>query len=153
MKRERRSHFQATAGALALALLLSAPAHADLRKARAEADLEKRSGLALDNASGAFKAARAAYDKGDDDQVAASAAEIQESVDLAAASLKQAGKNPRSHPKWYKRAEIATRDLLRKLDAFQQAMSYVDRAALETVKTRVQQVHDDLLVELMEGRK
>jgi hypothetical protein len=153
MKRGRRSHFPAIAGVLALALLLSAPAHADLRKARAEPDLEKRSGLALDNALDAFKAARAAYDKGDNDQVAVSAAEIQESVDLAAASLKQAGKNPRSHPKWYKKAEIATRDLLRRLDAFQQAMSYVDRAVLDPVKTRVQQVHDELLVELMEGKK
>ncbi|MGD0498627.1 MAG: hypothetical protein ABSC23_09355 [Bryobacteraceae bacterium] len=153
MRRERRFHVPAVWGALALVWLWSAPARADLSKAMAEPDLEKRSGLALANAAAAFETARAAYDKGDNAQVAAAAAEIQESVDLAAASLKQTGKNARKHPKWFKKAEIESRDLLRKLDAFQQAMGYSDRAMLGQVTARVQKVHDEWLDELLEGGK
>jgi len=141
------------AGALALGLACAAPARADLKAARAEPDLEKRSGLALANAPAALKAARQAYDAGDNAQVAADAAEIEESVDLAYKSLEQTGKNPRSHPKWFKKAEIETRDLLRRLDAFQQEMNFADRTILDKVKARVQQVHDDLLVGLMEGKR
>ncbi len=126
---------------------------ADLTKALAERNLEKRSRLALDNAMEAYKTARTAYDKGEIDRVKEAAAEIEESVDLAHKSLNDTGKDPRRSPKWFKRAEIETRDLLRKLDGFQQAMNFADRPMLDKVKAKVQQVHDDLLLGLMEGRK
>ena len=45
------------------------------------------------------------------------------------------------------------RDLLRKLDGFQQQMSFSDRPLLDKVKATVQQVHDDLLQGLMQGKK
>jgi hypothetical protein len=128
-------------------------ASADLGAARAEANLEKRSKLALDNAQAALKAARAAYDKGDNAAVDAALEEVRQSVDLAQDSLEQTGKNPRDHPKYFKQAEITTRDLLRKMETFQQEMSYVDRPLVEGVKARIQQVHDELLVGVMEGKK
>jgi hypothetical protein len=139
--------------ALAVGLALAGSARADLQRAMAEPNLEKRSQLALENASAACKAARAAYEKGENDQVAAGIAEIQESVDLAYASLTQTGKDPRRSPKWFKKAEIETRDLLKRLDAFEREMGFNDRPMLEKVKARVQQVHDDLLVGLMEGKR
>jgi hypothetical protein len=126
---------------------------ADLGKARNESNLEKRSQLALNNASEEYKSARAAYEKGDTDRVAAAAEEILQSVDLAYDSLKSTGKDPRKSPKYFKRAEIETRDLLRKLDSFQQEMSFSERPVLEKVKAEVQKVHDDLLLGLMEGKK
>ncbi|HUI54890.1 MAG TPA: hypothetical protein VLY04_07955 [Bryobacteraceae bacterium] len=135
-----------------LLLLAAGALRADLKRALAEPNLEKRSGLALDNAAAALKTARAAYDRGDNDEVAKNVAEIQESVDLAFKSLTDSGKNPRKS-EWFKKAEINTRDLSRRLDAFQETMSYVDRPLLDTVKARVQQVHDELLVGVMEGRK
>ncbi len=138
---------------LVVGLAFAGSALADLSRARAERNLEKRSGLALENAKNAYQAARAAYDQGDLKGVAGAAAEIEESVDLAYQSLQDTGKNPRRSPKWFKRAEIATRNLLRKLDGFQQAMSFADRPLLDTVKARVQKVHDDLLLGLMEGNK
>ncbi len=125
---------------------------ADLKQAQAQPNLEKRSALALDNAAAALKAARAAYLQGDTDEVAKDAAEIQESVGLAFTSLTQTGKNPRKSPKWFKKAEIETRDLARKLEAFQRDMSYADRSLLDGAKARLQQVHDDLLLGLMEGK-
>ena len=110
-------------------------------------------GLALDNAAAQYQAARAAYDKGDTDRVAAAVAEIEESVDLAYTSLTATGKDPRRSPKWFKKAEIDTRNLLRKLDAFQQEMGFSERSVLDKLKAKVQQVHDDLLLGLMEGKK
>jgi hypothetical protein len=135
----------AIAGAAAL--------QADLKKAQAEPDLEKRSKLALDNAFAAYQAARDAYQKGEMEQVQANIEEIERSVDLAYQSLTDTGKNPRRSPKWFKNAELATRDLARRIAGLQDQMSYTDRALLDKVKARVQQVHDELLLGLMEGKK
>ena len=136
----------------AVSLLAAGTLRADLKLALAEPNLEKRSKLALDNAASAFKALREAYQKGDNEQLAAYATEIQESVDLAYTSLEQTGKNPRKSPKWFKQAEIDTRALLRRLDSFQQDMNFADRPLLDKVKARVQEVHDELLTGLLEGK-
>jgi hypothetical protein len=140
------------AAALALWLCAAAAARADLKAALAEPDLEKRSGLALDNASEALKAAHRAYEENDNAGVTALVAEIEQSVDFAQASLQKTGKDPRNHPKWFKKAEISLRDLLRRLDAWQQQMSYTDRATLDPVKAHLQKVHDEILDGLMEGK-
>lgn len=140
-------------GFLFLALFCALPLAGDLKKALAEKNLEKRSGLAMENATAALKAARNAYKEGDNARTAAAIAEIQESVELAATSLAQTGKNPRRSPKWFKRAEIGTRDLLRRLDAFENEMSFVDRPMLEKATAKVHEVHDELLVGLMEGKR
>ena len=137
---------------LAVSLLALGTLRADLKLALAESNLEKRSKLALDNAASAFKALREAYQKGNNEQVEAYAAEIRESVDLAYTSLEQTGKNPRRSPKWFKQAEIDTRALLRKLEGFQQDMNFVDRPLLDSVRARVQEVHDELLTGLLEGK-
>ena len=140
--------------ALLLGVLALVPAAwADLGAARGEPDLEKRSGLALDNADRALKSAREAYGNGDLKDTAVRIQEVEESVQLAEASLKQTGKDPRRSPKWFKRAEIRTNDLLRKLDAFNRQMSYADRDLLAKVTAKVRQVHEDLLVGIMEGKK
>ena len=138
-----------------LILLIGAGQHlrADLRRARAEPNLEKRSALALLNASETLKSIRAIYDRGEIEQVAAAVVEIEESVRLAADSLAATGKDPRRSPKWFKRAEIETRDLERKLEGLQQQMSFTDRHLIEKVKATVQRVHDELLRGLMEGKK
>ena len=137
-----------------VALLASVgPLHADLKRALAETNLEKRSGLALENAAAAYQAVRAAYERGDNEQVAAAAAEIEESVNLAHTSLTATGKDPRKSPKWFKRAEIETRLLSRKLDSFHDSMAFGDRTLMGNLRTIVQQVHDDVLHQLMQGKK
>ena len=138
---------------LALSFALTGRVQADLKLAMAEPNLEKRSRLALDNASAAYKELRSAYDKGELEAVSTAAKEIEESVELAHASLKQTGKIPRKSPKYFKAAEIATRDLVRRLEAFQREMSFDDRPMLESTKKKVQQVHDELLIGLMEGNR
>jgi hypothetical protein len=124
----------------------------DLKAALAEHDLGKRSKLALDNAGAALKAARDAYQQGETAALAAAASEFQESVDLAWDSLESTGKNPRKSPRWFKQAEIETRSLLKKLETLQHDMSFEDRPVLDKAKARLQKVHDDLLVGLMEGK-
>ena len=136
-----------------IALAVSGSLRADLTKARGESNLEKRSQLALENAAVEYRAARDAYNKGDNQQTATAIGEIQESVTLAVTSLRQTGKDPRKSPKYFKKAEIETRDLLRKLEGFQQEMGYEDRPMLEKLKENVQQAHEELLLGLMEGKK
>jgi hypothetical protein len=136
-----------------LALAGAVVLQADLKKAQAEPDLEKRSKLALDNAFAAYQTARDQYQKGEMEQVRASIQEIGQSVDLAYQSLNATGKNPRRSPKFFKSAELETRDLSRRLASFQDQMSYTDRTLLDGVKEIVQQVHDELLLGLMEGKK
>lgn len=131
----------------------SLPAAADLKQAMAESNLEKRSALALENAEAALKAAREAYQKGENDRMAAEIAEVEQSVDLAYDSLTQTGKDPRRSPRWFKHAEIETRGLERRLETAQQEMNYADRPALDKVRDRVRQVHEDLLMGLMEGKR
>jgi hypothetical protein len=140
------------AAALAVVLATSGSLRADLKQAMAEPSLEKRSKLALENAQAAYQTARAAYETGENEKVAAAASEITESVDLAFTSLMKTGKDPRKSPKWFKQAEIETRNLLRRIETFQQQMSFSDRELLDKTKAKVQQVHDDLLVGLMEGK-
>jgi hypothetical protein len=78
---------------------------------------------------------------------------VEQSVDLAYESLEQTGKNPRNSPRYFKSAEQETSDLGRRIDGFQQDMSYDERPMLDKLKARVQQVHDNLLLQLMEGKK
>ena len=137
---------------LALGLVSAASLPADLKAALAERDLGKRSKLALDNAGSALKAAREAYQKDDNPALAAAALEMEESVSLAWDSLESTGKNPRKSPRWFKQAEIETRNLLKKLDSLQHDFGFEDRPVLDKAKARLQKVHDDLLTGLMEGK-
>jgi hypothetical protein len=144
----------ARSGVLAALILTAAgTARADLDQARAEPNLEKRSKLAMENADAALKAARQDYRAGDLMDTAAKINEIIESVDLAFNSLTETGKNPRKSPKYFKQAEMETRELSRRLDDFQREMSYTDRPSLDRARIRVQEVHDELLTGLMEGKK
>jgi len=142
------------AAAVALFLILPAAGglHASLPDAQAEPNLERRSKLALDNAGQALTEAREAYAAGDRARLEARAVEIGESVELAQTSLRETGKNPRKNWRWFKRAEIETRDLLRRLESFQEQMSVADRDLLDGVIAKVQKVHDDLLQGVMEGK-
>ena len=140
-----------------LCALLLPPAagvlHADLKAALAEHDLGKRSKLALDNAGATLKAVREAYQKGENEALGPLLKELEESIGLAWDSLENTGKNPRKSPKWFKEAEIKTRGLLRKLESLQHDMDFEERVWLDQAKVRLEKVHDDLLVGLMEGKQ
>jgi len=137
---------------LMLAVSAAVVLRASLDEARAEPNLEKRSSLALTNAALALKEARDAYRGGDTQMTTEKIAEVEESVELGYDALMKTGKDPRKSPKWFKKAEIGTRDLLRSMESFEHDMSFTDRPTLEKAKERVQQIHDELLTGLMEGK-
>lgn len=153
MKATRRAGALQMAIGIVLVLGGAGAARADLIQARQEPNLEKRSKLALENADVALRAAREDYRAGDTMDTTTKINEVIESVDLAYTSLSETGKNPRKSPKYFKQAEMQTRELSRKLDDFQHEMSYTDRPSLDKVRVRVQEVHDELLTGLMEGKK
>lgn len=126
---------------------------ADLQAVRAEKKLEKRARLALDNAGRMVTAAREAYQQGNGDAVRASLDEVAQSVDLCYESLRATGKDPRRNFRHYKRAEIVTRQLLRRLDSFRDEMSVLDRELIEAVIERVREVNQRLLHDIMGGKK
>ena len=126
---------------------------ADLERVRLENNPEKRSQAAMENASKALREARDAYGKGEFDRSKTLLDEVAASVTLAEDSLKQTRKDPRRSPKWFKKAELASNELLRKLESFRQEMSVTDREAVERVKEVVQNVHQHWLEGIMGIRK
>lgn len=115
--------------------------------ARARTSLERRSTVALKKAESAFTAARDAYRARDSVSMAVSITDIGQYLDLAYTSLTETGKNPRESPKYFKQAEIKVRELARKLEYLQLEMPFDDQARLESVRTRVEQIDEDLLID------
>ncbi len=138
----------------AVAVSLSLGSETPLGTIKSEPKPEKRAEMALDNADSALRSATDAYlAKGDLKQTNASLDEVSESVELAYTSLTETHKNPSRNPKHFKRAEIKTRELLRRLTDFREQMSVDDREAVDRARSAVQKVHEDLLEGIMGSRK
>jgi hypothetical protein len=125
----------------------------DLAGVKSEPNLEKRSELALNYANTALDAARDSYNQGDYDKTKTELEEVQQSVDLAYQSLSDTGKDPRRDPKFFKRAELRTRELLRRLEGLGETVSVADRSMVEKVRDRVSEVHDSLINGVLTKRK
>lgn len=125
----------------------------DLTSVKSEPNLEKRSELALNNANLALDAARNDFDAGNYDKSVTELEEVGDSVDLAYQSLSDTGKDPRKDPKFFKRAELRTRELLRRLEDLAPRLDGPNRGALEKVRTRISDVHDNLLNGIMTKKK
>ncbi len=136
------------------ALTLPLGVWADVTAIRSEPRPEKRAERALDYADTSLKSALDAYlVKGDLKQTIAALDDLAASVDLAYASLKETRKNPSKSPKHFKRAEIKTRELIRRLDDFREQMSVDDRDPVDKTRATVQRVHEELLEGIMGGKK
>jgi exonuclease VII small subunit len=125
----------------------------DLTGVQSEPNLEKRSERALDYANMALDAARDDYSAGNYDKSQNELQEVRDSVELAYQSLSDTGKDPRKDPKFFKRAELRTRELLRRLEGVGQGMSQLDRGTLDKVRERISEVHDNLLNGIMSKKK
>ena len=124
----------------------------DLDAVRKEPNLEKRSELALKNADTAVTAMRDAAQKGDDAALKSAIDELKASVDLANESLEKSGTNPRKS-RYYKRAEQLSGQLLRRLDGLLQTASVFDQEKIKPVRDYVSDVHDNLLMAIMEKKR
>ena len=121
----------------------------DLASVKTEPNLERRSDLALDNANAALDEARDAYNSSDMEKTEVALDEVRASVDLAYRSLEDTGKDARRSPRFFKRAELRTRQLLRRLDGLRDSFSASDRRLLDGLRDRVSEVHDSLLTDIM----
>ena len=124
----------------------------DLSAIKMEPNLERRSERAIDNASAAMDAARDAASAGDSAKAKAALEEVRDSVDLSYQSLVDSGKSARRNPKFFKRAELKTRELMRRLEGLAQAVDSEDRTFVESVRERVSTVHDDLIKDIMQKK-
>jgi hypothetical protein len=137
-----------------LALGMIAAVHAgDLAKVKTEPSLEKRSKLALENANADVDAASKAYQAGDVKGAFVAIRDIRDSVDLCRDSLRATGKDARKNPRAFKRAEMDIRELLRRLKSLETDFSVDDRAAILDAQQHLQEVHDDLIQQIMTKRK
>jgi hypothetical protein len=121
---------------------------ADLSSVSAEPDLSKRSELALANADHQIDAAREAYRGGDLSKMNGALDEVRDSVNLSVESLEQTHKHARNN-KYYKRAELKVRALMRRLSSFRDEVALEDRKLVEAVHQRLQEVHDKLIADIM----
>jgi hypothetical protein len=132
-----------------LALLLMA----DLESIKTEPNVERRSELAMANASVAMDLARDSYRGGDVAKTQTALEEVGASVEMSYDALVEGGKDPHKHPKFFKNAELRTRELLRRLEDMRRAVDNEERAMVEKVRDRVSEIHDNLLNGIMTKRK
>jgi hypothetical protein len=125
----------------------------DLASIQQEPNLERRNQLAMEAANSALDAARTAYQANDLDKTRASLDEVGEAVSLAYSSLKQTGKEARRDPKFFKRTELATRQILRRIEGMAESMNFEDRSLVEKLRERVAAIHEDLLQDIMAKKK
>jgi len=142
---------------MALALLFSFSAAnlwaIDLASLQQEPNLERRSQLAIESANSALDSARISYQANEIDKTRASLNEAGDAVGLAYDSLKQTGKEARRDPKFFKRTELATRQMLRRIEGMAESMNFEDRSLLDKLRERVTAVHEDLLQDIMAKKK
>lgn len=132
---------------------ISSLAAADLPSILQEPNLERRSQLAMEYANAALDTARAAYQASDIEKAQTALTEVGEAVDLAYDSLQKTGKEARRNPKFFKRTELATRQILRRMQGMVESMNFQDRSLAEKVRDRVAAIHDDLLQAIMAKKK
>lgn len=135
-----------------LLILLAAPAPSSLDQVKAESNPEHRAKAAIEYASVAERNAEAAYSRGDMRSVETQLRNMQQSLDLAQDSLTASGKTPGRNPGPYKYAEMHSRELLIRLGDLEQKMDVSERPPVETIKAKVQEMHDAWFDGIM-GRK
>lgn len=120
-----------------------------LQTVREEQNLEKRSQLALVHADREIDAARKAYDEGNLGGFRSHVDIVADAAELSYQSLQDTGKRARRSPKWFKRAEKDMRMLLRRLTSLEDHVFLDDRPQVASVRKRVQDVHDQVLHDIM----
>ena len=124
----------------------------DLESIKNEPKVERRSELALANANEAFRAAKDAFQNGDLEKGKAAAEELGLSVEYAYSCLVDGGKNARNSLGSFKKAELSTRQVLRRLEGLIDSVSVDERPPLEGIRARILSIHDSLIVAIMKKK-
>jgi hypothetical protein len=119
----------------------------------AEHDLQKRSDLALQEADEQISAASKAYSpSGERKEFEKHLAAVGELAQLSLKSLRDSGKRARKQPKYFKRAELKLRSLLRRLDTLEKEVLVDDRPPVAKTKSVLTEVHEQVLQDIMSKR-
>ena len=124
---------------------------ADLASIKSEANIERRSELALDYANQSIDSARDGYNSGDMAKVQAALSEMNDAIEVAYQALSEV-KNPRGN-KYVKRAELRTRELVRRLDGLAQTVNFEDREPVSKARDHAADIRDNLLNGIMSKKK
>jgi hypothetical protein len=124
----------------------------DIGAVKSESDLEKRSELALANADREMDAARKAYEEGDQAPMQAAVSELTESVEVSYDALQHSRTEPH-RSKYYKRAELQLKALIRRLTGFRDQVNFESRADVEAALKKVSDIHDDIIADIMRRKK
>ncbi|MBI1357105.1 MAG: hypothetical protein GC160_22415 [Acidobacteria bacterium] len=133
-------------------LRAQAPEPNKLDAIRQEPDLEKRSELSLEFARSSVGRVVKAYKDGRPEQAREILASIIEAAELSQASLEETGKVARKKPKHFKKAEIASRKLLKDLEDAQRTMTFEERPDFDPAIRRVDEINRALLLEIMQRK-
>ena len=121
----------------------------DFPAVMAEPNLEKRSEIALQEADRAITAAKKAYEEKNLQDFKARVTDVEGLVQLSYKSLQDTGKRARSKPKFFKRAELTIRALIRRLDTLATDVALDDRDVVAQAHKRLNEVHDNVLHDVM----
>lgn len=124
----------------------------DLNSIKSDPNLERRSDQALDYATTAMENTRDLYNAGDTAKWRDALDQVAAAIDLSYQSLTEAGKNARND-KHFKRAELKTRELLRRLDGLRDDVDFEDQSAVDRIRAKISQIHDELLQRIMSKKK
>jgi uncharacterized membrane protein YccC len=124
----------------------------DLASVKSEPNLERRSELALDVVNRSIDAARDSYNAGDQAKMQSALGQASEAADVMYDALSDSGKNPRNS-RAFKKAELRTREIIRRLAGIGQSVGVEDRDAFEKLREHVAEIHDNLLKGIMSKKK
>lgn len=139
--------------ALVAGLAWAAAPPQSLEEVEREPRLEKRSSLALDYARAAVGRMVKAYVAENRDAAREILDSIVQAAVLAQESLDETGKHARSKPKYFKRAEIDTRKLIRDLEAAKRDLTFEERPDLDPAIAKIEEINRQLLFDIMERKK
>lgn len=117
----------------------------------AEPNLEKRSELALKAADESITEASKLYST-ELPAFRQRLADVQELTRLSYKSLQDTGKPASKRPKYFKRAELKLRSLLRRMTTLSDEVSVEDRPLVEATKKVMSEIHEDILHQIMSKR-
>jgi hypothetical protein len=134
-----------------LFVMLAVPVFGEVPEAvLAEHDLQKRSDLALQEADEQISAASKAYSpSGGLKDFEMHLAAVGELAQISLKSLHDSGKRARKQPKYFKRAELKLRTLLRRLDTLEKEVLVDDRPPVARTKNLLTEVHEQILQDIM----
>lgn len=138
---------------LALLALCGCSFATGLDAVKSEPNAEKRAKAALEFANVAITESRTAYLDSEYDKALTALGEVRTAADLALESLDATGKNARRSPKPFKDAEKRINEMIRRLDSLENDFGLDDRSAVQAVKGRLHEIHDELIVRIMGKKK